>query len=403
MSIFVNSDSGSLLLYTLVADDPDFQHLRDTDQLRTIMPAYITIEDVFRRVGWQFTISGRDVVIGPPDHVQTYRDDVLFSKTLSLLDGYALQGYDFPSRMLSGGRVLVPLMDIYNSIDIAMVDAVVDFVSPYNAAKYAKARRAVEALGPPNDETKLDVLSKWNKYFGVVAKVFAFVRASGPVMVEPTKGFGKQETVAALLDSGPFGHVVPMQGTEFSEQEKFMITLFQAKRPAKIVHDGIKEVLVCPFDALAAIGASEIETPLPVIPQVVPETLAAAIVPLPEAACQVNGVAGISTESPEEMLWELCSSDLNSRKDLHRLLVAGGRTSEARDLWASFSSAAKASTSRLIPKEWASFPEIMAKFSEVLEVELGTPGLDECVAARLLCIKGSVAYDTTRRRVRRKF
>lgn len=403
MSILAAVDSESLLLVTLLGSDSDFQHLCDAQQLQLVMPAYITIEDVFRRVGWHFSITGRSVVIGPPDSTQRYVDDVLFSKTLSILQGYAKKdGYDFPSRLLAGGRALVPMMEVYNSIDVDMVDAVVDFVKPAHSKKYQKVRAAVTEIGPPNDETKLPVLSKWNKYFSVVGKIFAEIRARGKVMVEPTRGFGKKATVAALLGDNKFGYIAPMEGGEFSANERFLIELYRVNKAADIIECGPTEILVTPFDALAAIGADQIEVAQLTIPQISLETLA---VPPPanKLVTQVPVEGNVQTGAAEDFMWETCELDLNARKELQRLLVAGGRSAVARDLWATFSQSARGATARLVPKDWTSFSAVLARFAEILEVSPETPGLDECTAARLLSMKGTVTFDPVRRQVKRKF
>lgn len=403
MSLLAAVDSESLLLSSLLGSDSDFQQLQEAEQFASIMPAYITIEDVFRRVGWHFSITGRSVVIGPPDNTQRYVDDVLFSKTLSLLNKFARDdGYDFPSRQLAGGRVLVSMMEIYETINLGMVDAVVDYVAPSHAAKYRKARAAVAEIGPPNDETKLAVLSKWNKYFSVVGKIFAEVRARGQVMVTPTKGFGNKETVAALLGNGTFGYIAPMAGEVFSEQEKFVIQLYQVNKTAEIIKVDDREILVCPFDALAAIGADQIDSLPLAIPQISPETL---VIPAPvvERDAQVAAAGQVQAEAAEEFMWETCELDLNARKELQRQLVAGGRSVVARDLWATFSQSARGATARLVPKEWAPFSVVLAKFADCLEVTPETPGLDECTAARLLTMKGTVLFDPSRRLVKRKY
>lgn len=400
MSILASLNAEHLLISTLLAEDPDFLELARTGRLSSIMPTYVSIEDVFQRIGYVFRADGYKITIGPVADPLTFEDDVLFSRTLAQLNLYALRGYDFPSRFLAGARVSVPLIDIYNKVDVAKMDAVAEELAPTFAAKYQKARRRVRDLGPPLDASNLLVASAWNKYFGVCAKILAYLRAGGEAIVHPKRPYGNEESVAALLGSQEFGHIKPLEGPTFSDNEKFMLKLAGNKLGGVVIeYEGV-EYFVTPFSAFSAVGSCAADKPVEhELPLEAPDLANPLSVPLPAETAECSRVE--TTTDAEQLVWDSCTLDMNNNKELHRLLVAGGRTEAARSLWQSVSKSRQQGTARAVPTTWVSFNEAAALMAKAAEVEESTTFL-ECAAARLLTMKGIIIFDVGSRRVRRK-
>lgn len=400
MSILPLLDAEHLLISTLLAEDEDFLSLARTGRLSSIMPTYVALEDVFQRVGFVFRADGYQITMGPSSDPVTFEDDVLFSRTLAQVNVYAKQGYDFPSRFLAGARVSVPLIDIYYKVDVAKMDAVALELAPTFSAKYQKARKLVGSLGPPLDANNLVVVSAWNKYFGVCAKILASLRAEGEAVVHPCRPYGAGETVAALLGNQEFGHIKPLEGHAFSENEKFMLKLAGSKYGGAIIEFEEQEYFVTPFSAFSAVGSKAAEVPVEhELPLEIPEMSLPPCVQLPAETAVCSRT--ISTTDVEQLVWDNCTLDMNNNKDLQRLLVAGGRTEASRSLWLSVSKSRQQATARAIPTTWVSFQEAATLMAKAAEVEI-SPTFLECAAARLLSMKGIIIYDVTARRVRRK-
>lgn len=400
MSILPSLEAEHLLISTLLAEDDDFIELARTGRLSTIMPSYVSIEDVFQRIGYVFRADGYNVTIGPAADPFIYEDDVLFSRTLAQVGVYAKQGYDFPSRFLAGARVSVPLMDIHSKIDVAKMDAVAEELAPSFGAKYQKARARIQTLGPPLDADNLVVASAWNKYFGVCAKIMAYLRAEGEAIVNPKKPYGVEETVAALLGDQEFGHIKPLEGDKFSENENFMLKLAGAKFGGTIIEHEGREYFVRPFSAFSAISSAAASLPVEhELPLEAPKMETPLNVELPAETAECS--RSITTSDVEQLVWDNCVLDMNSNKELHRLLVAGGRTQAARSLWQSVSKSRQQATARAIPTSWIPFEEAATLMAKAAEVDM-CPAFLECAAARLLTMKGIIVYDVGSRRVRRK-
>lgn len=402
MSLLPVLEPHELCLLTLLFSDSDFDYCIK-EQPQSIMTTFMTIEDVFARINWVFRLEGSRVTIGPGDSPLVIEDDVLYSGTLAQLEVYKQQGYDFPSRNIAGSRNLKPISEVAQLIDLDKVDAVVEELAPLFVSKYKKARTAVGQMGLPMDDNNLPVISAWNRYLKVCSKIFAYLHSLDDKMVNPKKGYGSSATVAALFGGAEFGHIRPMVGQTFSENEKFMLQLYCSANPASIIDDGGVEIMVKPFHAFSAIGAAprEFKVAKHELPAEMPEWE----IPVPPVspASEVRlEVCGVPTGEAEQLLWDFCRQDLNTQKELQRLLVAGGRTAEARDLWAGVSASRRQASLRALPREWTTFSRAAELMAAAAELPC-TPAFRECVAARLLATKGTVDYDPSRRVIKRKF
>lgn len=401
MSILYSAEIETLLISTLLAEDSDFQNLSESGNLRAIMPAYLTIEDVFQRIGFVFRANGYEITVGPSDSPAQYTDDVLFSRTLAQFDLYREKGYDFPSRFLAGARTRVNLSDIYEKVDVPMMDAVVAELAPNFQAKYGKARRAIDSLGPPLDQTNLVVASSWNKYFGVCAKIMAHLRRSEETLVKPRRGYGKRETVAALMSNQDFGYISPMEGDKFSKEELFMLKLYTATHQATIIEFEGKEMLVKPFSAFSAIGHQQCGPPVEhELPSEALEDLSTP--PEPKIFAEATVVPSQPTCDAEKMLWDYFAQDFNKPElqALHRQLLTGGRTEAARSLWLGLSKSRQLATARAIPTVWSPFKQV----AELMAAAAGVPPDSvflECAASRILAMKGGVKCDLHNRLIKR--